>query len=117
MRISPFGSRVVGCVNAVVGALATSPRSARVVGRTITVISYTGRRSGRTFRTPVAYRRSGDEVVIGIQFAEAKNWWRNFLGAGGPIAMELDGVARTGHAVATHDGDGRATVRVRLDPT
>ncbi|WP_433508253.1 hypothetical protein ACQP04_18405 [Pseudonocardia halophobica] len=80
------------------------------------MISYVGRRSGRTFRTPVAYRRSGDELVIGVQFPDAKNWWRNFLGEGGPITVELDGADRTGHAAATRDGRGRVAVRVRLDP-
>ena len=102
--------------NAVVEKLVTSRRWGPKVGGSLTMISYVGRRSGRTFRTPVGYKRSGDEVVIGVEFADAKSWWRNFLGDGGPITVELDGAARTGHAVATREGRRRASVRVRLDP-
>ena len=38
---------------------------------------------------------------------DAKNWWRNFLGDGGPITLlDLDGRDRTGHAVANSDDRG-----------
>jgi hypothetical protein len=47
---------------------------------------------------------------------DAKSWWRNFLGEGGPITLlRLDGVDRTGHAVADRDEKGRVTVTVQLD--
>ncbi|GAA4678943.1 hypothetical protein GCM10023215_09910 [Pseudonocardia yuanmonensis] len=115
MRAPLFTRKAVHCVNAGVAALAASPCLGRVVGRGIVMISYVGRRSGRTFRTPVSYRRSGDELVVGVQFPDAKTWWRNFVGDGGRITLELDGGERTGHAVATRDGR-RVTVRVRLDP-
>lgn len=82
--------------------------------RRFTVITYTGRRSGRTFSTPVAYQRAGNTVTIGVRMADAKNWWRNFLN-GGPITLQLDGVPRTGHAVSTRDDRGRVWVTVRLD--
>ncbi|ASW54538.1 hypothetical protein [Plantactinospora sp. KBS50] len=82
--------------------------------RRFTVITYTGRRSGRTFSTPVAYRRAGNTVTIGVQMPDAKNWWRNFLD-GGPITLLLDGAHRTGHAVSRRDDRGRVTVSVQLD--
>lgn len=84
------------------------------INKHLTLVSYTGRRSGRTFRLPVGYRRSGDTVTIGVQLAERKGWWRNFLGDGGPLTLELDGVERTGHAVSRRDTRGRAVVTVRL---
>jgi hypothetical protein len=86
-----------------------------VVSRRLTVVTYTGRRSGRTFRIPVGYRRTGDTVTIGVRLPDAKTWWRNFTGAGGPLSLELDGVDRTGHAVTRRDAAGRVTVTVRLD--
>ena len=46
------------------------------------MITYTGRRSGRTFTIPVAYRRRGDEIEIAANMPDAKTWWRNFLGDG-----------------------------------
>ncbi|MEV6984233.1 hypothetical protein AB0M95_23670 [Sphaerisporangium sp. NPDC051017] len=86
-----------------------------MVSRHLTVVTYTGRRSGRTFSTPVAFRRVADTVTISVQFPDAKKWWRNFLDEGGPISLHLDGIDRTGHAVATRDEAGRVTVTVRLD--
>ncbi|MEU8203485.1 hypothetical protein [Streptosporangium sp. NPDC049046] len=95
--------------------LRSSPRWGRRISERLTVVTYTGRRSGRTFSTPVAFQRVADTVTIGVQFPNAKTWWRNFLGAGGPISLQLDGVDRAGHAVARRDEAGRVTVTVRLD--
>lgn len=106
--------RVVDGVNTWTGALRSSSRWGRLVSRYLTVITYTGRRSGRTFSTPVGYRRETDTVTIGVRLPDAKTWWRNFTGAGGPLSLQLDGSDRTGHAVARRDDQGRVTVTVRL---
>jgi hypothetical protein len=82
----------------------------------MTVITYTGRRSGRTFSIPVAYSRSGDDLTIRVEFPDRKKWWRNFLGDGGPIVVRLHGVDKAGHAVADRDSNGKVTVSVLLDP-
>lgn len=66
------------------------------------------------YRIPVAYRRSGDDVVINANMPEAKTWWRNFVADGTPLTLRLDGTERAGHAVADHDEKGRITVTVRL---
>ncbi|MFV2017233.1 nitroreductase/quinone reductase family protein [Micromonospora sp. LOL_023] len=105
----------MGRFNTCVLTLRSSPRWGRLVQRHLTVITYTGRRSGRTFSTPVGYRRTAGTVVIGVRLPEAKNWWRNFLGDGGPVSLHLDGVDRPGHAVARRDDRGRVTVTVALD--
>ncbi|MGO9185632.1 nitroreductase/quinone reductase family protein, partial [Mycobacterium sp.] len=101
--------------NAVAAKLVDVPLLGNVVGRNLVMISYVGRRSGKTFTTPVNYRRIGDEVVIRVGLPSAKNWWRNFLGSGGPITLRLNGTDRTGHAVATRDDRGRVTVTVKVD--
>ena len=62
-------------------------RLGKVLGRYFTTVTYQGRRSGRTFSTPVGYRRSGDIVTISVMLPDAKSWWRNFLGEGGPITL------------------------------
>jgi hypothetical protein len=100
--------------NAPVAAVANSRRFRGLVNRNIVMLSYTGRRSGRRFSTPVAYRRTGDEITIAANLPETKTWWRNFLGEGGPLTLQLDGTERTGHAVAQRDEKGRVTVNVRL---
>lgn len=94
--------------------LRSSRRWGRFVSRYLTVVTYTGRRSGRSFSTPVAYRRKGDTVTIRVGFPESKNWWRNFTGDGGPISLQLEGVSREGHAVARRGSERLALVTVRL---
>jgi hypothetical protein len=115
VRRQPGERKTVDLVNSWVTGLLSSPRWGRRVGRSLTVITYVGRRSGRTFSIPVGYRRSApDEVVIGVSLADAKSWWRNFLGEGGALTVRLDGVDRAGHGTATRDESGRVSVRVQL---
>jgi len=88
---------------------------APLVRRSMVVVRYTGRRSGKSFETPVNYQRSGDEIAIRVMAPDSKNWWRNFTGDGGPITLVgFDGADRTGHAVSHRDDRGRVTVKVRL---
>lgn len=110
-----FLGPVVRIFNSGVIALAHVPGLSRYIGRGIVVISYTGRRSGRTFSLPVAYRRAGAEVTVNVEFPDVKGWWRNFTGDGGPVSLNLDGADRTGHAVARRDGPRRVVVTVQLD--
>lgn len=111
----PLPEGVVNRVNGFVGALRVSPRWGRLVSRHITIVTYTGRRSGRVFSTPVAYKRRADTVMIGVRLPNAKSWWRNFTGEGGPLSLHLDGSEKSGHAVARSDEKGRVTITVRLD--
>lgn len=106
--------RAAPLFNAPVAALAGSQRFGGLVNRNITMLTYTGRRSGRRFNIPVAYRRAGEEITINANLPDAKTWWRNFLGDGGAVHLLLDGAERTGHAVAKRDNKGRVTVTVRL---
>jgi hypothetical protein len=106
--------RAAPVFNAPVAALANSPRFGRFVNRNIAMLTYTGRRSGRTFSIPVAYRRSDDDVIIGVGMPDAKSWWRNFLDDGAPLTLRLDDRDRPAHAVATRDAKGNVTVTARL---
>ncbi|MFC3891886.1 hypothetical protein ACFOWZ_10370 [Lentzea rhizosphaerae] len=101
-------------LNRMMVALRDAPLVGKLVRRGITIASYTGRRSGRTFSTPVSYQRKGDIVSISVMMPDDKTWWRNFSGEGGPLTLELDGAQRTGHATSHRDDQGRVTVRVRL---
>jgi hypothetical protein len=109
--------RAAPLLNVPVAAIASSPLLGARLRRSVTLITYTGRRSGRTFSIPVAYSRRGDEIEIVPNMPDAKTWWRNFVGDGAPISLTLDGAERTGHAVADQDDKGRVTVRVRLAGT
>ncbi|MEU4648819.1 nitroreductase/quinone reductase family protein [Nocardia fluminea] len=100
-------------MNAGVMALTEAPVIGKVLGKSFAQISYVGRRSGRTFTTPVNYRRSGDEYIIGVAMPGKKKWWRNFLGEGGPVTVRIGGIDHPGHAIAYRDDRGRVTVRIR----
>ncbi|WP_051179870.1 nitroreductase/quinone reductase family protein [Nocardia concava] len=114
MALKNVAAQVANSLNAGIVALTKAPVIGSLMGRGFVVITYTGRRSGKTFSTPVNYWRKGDEIIIGVGMADKKNWWRNFQGDGGPISLHLNGADRTGHAVANRD-NGRTTVRVKLD--
>lgn len=103
-------------VNALVRPLVLSPRWNRLVGGWMTVVTYTGRRSGRTITLPVGYRRPApDRALVIVAMPRRKTWWRNFTGAGAPITVRLDGVDRHGHGVVVRDGE-KVSVDVTLAP-
>lgn len=114
------GTTVLGAVargfNSVVTRLTEAPVIGPFLGRGFVVITYVGRKSGKTISTPVNYWRKGDTITIGVAMADKKTWWRNFLGEGAPISLHLNGEDRSGHAVANRDDRGRVTVKVQLEP-
>ena len=102
--------------NAVVDALLRSPRLRGLVQGRMTVLTYTGRRSGREVRLPVGYERGGPErVLVRVGLPDRKTWWRNFTGDGHPVTVLLDGRERVGHGVVVREA-GRVTVDVTLEP-
>lgn len=110
-----FDSSVVRFINSGVARLIDAPLVGALVRRSMVVIRYSGRRSGKTFQTPVNYQRRGGEVVIRVMTPDSKTWWRNFVGEGAPLTLtNFAGADRTGHAVAHRDERGRVTVSVSL---
>lgn len=57
-----------------------------VVSKSILLITFTGRKSGKTYTTPVSYSKSGDHVYV---FTHA-NWWVN-LRNGAPVTLRIRG--------------------------
>ena len=57
-----------------------------LVDKNILLITFTGRKSGKTFTTPVSYSQHGAEVYI---FTHA-NWWKN-LRRDTPVTLRLRG--------------------------
>jgi hypothetical protein len=108
--------RVAAAANTLVQPLVASSWGRRLVGGTLTVVTYRGRRSGTVVSLPVGYVHDGDEVSIGVAQPDQKSWWRNFTGDGHPISIRLDDADRTGHGVARRGDDGQVSIRVRLDP-
>jgi deazaflavin-dependent oxidoreductase (nitroreductase family) len=54
-------------------------------------LTHTGRRSGRTYVTPVGARRAGDSVLIPLTFGSQSDWSRNVLAVGG-CSLRLEGI-------------------------
>jgi deazaflavin-dependent oxidoreductase (nitroreductase family) len=49
------------------------------------VITHHGRRSGKTFRTPVVVRPTSDGFVVPMPWGEGTDWYRNVRAAGGCV--------------------------------
>lgn len=61
-----LNSPLVGIVNSGAVRLIDAPVVGPLVRRSMVVIRYTGKRSGKTFETPVNYQRRGGDVVIRV---------------------------------------------------
>jgi deazaflavin-dependent oxidoreductase (nitroreductase family) len=72
-------------VNSAMKFILRSPAHA-MVSKTVLLITFTGRKSGKTFTTPVSYSQSGDQVSI---FTHA-NWWKN-LRSDTPVTLRIKG--------------------------
>ncbi|MGB2950554.1 MAG: hypothetical protein WBB62_13930 [Rhodococcus sp. (in: high G+C Gram-positive bacteria)] len=107
--------RGAGMFNTLLRPALGAPVVGKLLSGSLAEVTYVGRRSGRRVALLVAYKRRGDEVLIAVAMPDKKTWWRNFYPDGGPIGIVLDGLSRTGHAVARKDGK-RVTVKVELDP-
>ncbi|MDI9913696.1 hypothetical protein [Rhodococcus sp. IEGM 1379] len=108
--------KVAAAVNKLVLASTRIPVLGKFAGRSMVVLTYTGRKSGKTFSLPVSFTQSGNKLLIRVALPDKKNWWRNFRNEGAPLTATLNGVDRTGHAVSHRDARGRVTVTVTLDP-
>src|SRR5579872_6536734 len=77
-------------VNPIVRGLLRSPIHG-FWSRSLMLITFSGRKSGRRFTTPVRYVRVGDAVRC---FTSAKNlWWRNLQG-GADVSLRIEGSER-----------------------
>src|SRR5690349_21731741 len=72
-------------VNHIMKFLLRSPLHG-MVSKTILLITFTGRKSGKTYTTPVSYSQDDDQVII---FTHA-DWWKN-LCSGAPVTLRLRG--------------------------
>ena len=57
-----------------------------MVSKTVLLITFTGRKSGKNYSTPVSYSQTGDQVSI---FTHAA-WWKN-LRSNTPVTLRIQG--------------------------
>lgn len=85
--------------NWVPAAILCSPVHRVLSGKRL-VLSFTGRRSGKRYATPVNYLQRGSELLITTD----SRWWHN-LDGGAPVAVWLRGRQMPATAEAVRDPD------------
>ena len=88
-----------GAMNKIVRWLLHSPLHG-VLSPWLILVTYTGRKSGKTYTTPVSYVKSGGAVM----FFTAHKWWHNFE-ARSPVTLRIKGRDLRGVAEAVADPD------------
>ena len=88
--------------NPFVRALLGSPLHGLLSGSLI-LVTYTGRKTGRTFAIPVLYAGDTEELVVYVRHSPEKVWWRNLRG-GAPVRVRVRGemFAGTGTVISGH---------------
>jgi hypothetical protein len=63
----------------------------------IALVTFTGKKSGRTFTTPMAYHDFGETIIIALAETQGRNWWRNYIETA-PMDMLIKGKNISGFA-------------------
>ncbi|MBN1146119.1 MAG: nitroreductase family deazaflavin-dependent oxidoreductase [Anaerolineales bacterium] len=89
--------------NSIIAWLLRSPLH-RFVSKNMMLISYTGRKSGKSYTTPVNYLRMTDErgEFLATTSQKERLWWRNLRG-GAAVRVRLQGQERPASAEAIED--------------
>lgn len=74
-----------------------TPILQRFIGRSVALVTFTGRTTGRTYTIPVSYEREGDRLMMLSR--ASRRWWRNLRG-GVPVRVRLAGALHRGVAAA-----------------
>jgi hypothetical protein len=88
---------IMGLLNTVMRGVLRSPLH-RVVSKSVLILSFTGRRSGRSISTPLSYLREGDTLTL---FTSAA--WRKNLNGGALVRLWMQGREYNGWAETCED--------------
>jgi hypothetical protein len=89
-------------MNTIAGAILRSPLYG-LLGHNTFLLSFQGRKSGKTYAIPLHYTREGDVLLC---FTRRENtWWKNLRG-GAPVTVDLDGRRMQGSALVSVDDLG-----------
>ena len=123
-RRVPFWIRTL--LNPLVRGILRSPLHA-IMSRRLLLITFTGRKTGKQFTTPISYLRDGDVLLIGV----GGSWWKN-LRNGGKVQVRVRGRSYTGvtevvtdkagiyqayQAILAHNPTQARFMAVRMDPS
>ena len=90
-----------GLVNRVIRGLLRTPLLCRLVGKRLITVYVVGRKSGRRYAVPVAYTRHDGTLLIGTEFAWARN-----LRTGESVQIRLAGRRRSADVEVLTDETG-----------
>ncbi|HTW98141.1 MAG TPA: hypothetical protein VMD59_05150 [Acidimicrobiales bacterium] len=90
-----------GLVNRLMRGVLGAPLLSQAAGKRLLTVYVTGRRSGRHYAVPVAYTRLGTALLVGSQFAWARN-----LRSGDPVDVRLLGRRRPADVRVVSDEAG-----------
>jgi len=81
-----------------------TPGLQHLVGRSTCLLTFTGRRSGKTYTTPISYVRDGDSVILTCH--PSRQWWKNLATHPG-VVVRLRGGDITGRARVAADEEAK----------
>lgn len=76
-----------------------------VMSRKLLLITFTGRKSGKEFTTPISYVRQGDTLLLAV----GGSWWKNLRG-GATVWLRLQGKQRTAVTEVVTDEEAMSEV-------
>ncbi len=98
--------------NSIIPRLLRSPLHFLVSGQ-VMLVTFTGRKSGKVYTTPVEYCRDNERVVFFTQRGRA--WWKN-LRDDAAVTVRIEGRDLTGRAHAITDEDVIRSAFANLHP-
>jgi deazaflavin-dependent oxidoreductase (nitroreductase family) len=98
-------------LNALMKLMLHTPVVQGWIGETIALITFTGRRTGMSYTTPVTYYREGDTVIVITK--KPRNWWRNLL-EHPEVELRLKGRTFEGHARASVGSEAELPVLLKF---
>jgi deazaflavin-dependent oxidoreductase (nitroreductase family) len=84
-----------------------------IVSRMYLLMTFTGRKSGQTYTTPVQYAQQGK--CLCIITSEGYTWWKNLQG-GSDVQVHLRGKTYQGHAETSSDSNVISTLIQKIYP-
>ena len=99
--------------NAIVNGVLRSPLH-RMMSRSLMLLKYKGRRTGKEYTIPVGYVRSGGEIIVLASRASTKSWWSSMRGPV-PVEVRLGGTWHPGVARAVEGEDAAERMKLYLE--
>ena len=93
-------------LNAAMKLFLKTPLLQKALGKQLALLSFTGRRSGKSYTIPISYERDGKSILMLTR--KTRSWWRNFADlpavelrlAGEVVAGTAEAHVGTDHDVA-----------------